>query len=273
MQAGNSGHSSYKSRVLEASGELRQRIRRGLHTGTTSGLASGLVQGNVVILPADWADDFLSYCQNNPVACPLIGVSKVGDPALPGLGADLDIRFDVPEYTVFRHGEPVETLTDIEALWQSDMVAFVLGCSFSFEEALLQAGLGVRNIETSSNVSMYETGIETVPGGRFSGKLVVSMRPFNAADCIRAIQITTRLPKAHGAPVHLGDPALIGIRDLAAPDFGDAVEIRDGELPVFWACGVTPQLALRNARPPICITHVPGKMLITDLLNAELSVL
>lgn len=272
MQAGDR-YSSFKNRALDEVRTLRQRIRRGEHDATTSGQASGLVQGNIVILPADWASDFLTYCQNNPVACPLIGMSRVGDPSLPSLGRDLDIRFDVPEYNVFRDGELVETTTDIEAVWQSDMVAFVLGCSFSFEDALQQAGLCVRNIEMQTNVSMYETSLATRPGGRFSGNLVVSMRPFRAANCIRSVQITSRFPKAHGAPVHLGDPALIGIRDLARPDFGDAVEIRGDELPVFWACGVTPQVAVRNARPPICITHVPGKMLITDLLNAELSVL
>ncbi len=265
--------SGYKERLLSESSALRQAIRRGEHSSMTSGLASGLVQGNVVILPADWAGDFLTYCQNNPVSCPLIAVSEPGNPALPGLGLDIDIRHDVPEYNIFRDGELVETTTDIAALWQDDMVAFVLGCSFSFEDALQQAGLSVRNIDMDVNVSMYRTSIPTVPGGRFHGDMVVSMRPFTAADAIRAVQITTRLPKAHGAPVHLGDPALIGITDLAAPDFGDAVELRDDELPVFWACGVTPQVAVRNAKPPICITHVPGKMLITDLLNAELAIL
>ncbi|UTW14214.1 putative hydro-lyase [Marinobacterium rhizophilum] len=265
--------SDYKTHLLKASGALRQAIRTAEHSGMTSGLAPGLVQGNVVILPADWAGDFLTYCQNNPVSCPLIAVSDVGNPALSGLGRDIDIRHDLPEYNVFRHGELVETTTDIGALWQDDMVAFVLGCSFSFEDALQQAGLSVRNIDMGVNVSMYRSNIPTVPGGRFHGDMVVSMRPFRAADAIRAVQVTTRLPKAHGAPVHLGDPSLIGIADLATPDFGDAIELRDGELPVFWACGVTPQVAVRNAKPPICITHVPGKMLITDLLNAELSIL
>jgi len=265
--------SDYKERLLRDSRALRQAIRRGEHTATTSGLAAGLVQGNVVILPADWAGDFLTYCQNNPVACPLIAVSEPGNPALPGLGQDIDIRHDVPEYNIFRDGELVDTAADIAEYWQGDMVAFVLGCSFSFEDALQQAGLSVRNIDMSVNVSMYRTSIATVPGGRFHGDMVVSMRPFKAADAIRAVQVTTRLPKAHGAPVHLGDPALIGIKDLAVPEFGDAVDIRADELPVFWACGVTPQIAVRNAKPPICITHVPGKMLIADLLNAELAIL
>ncbi len=270
MQRDSSG---FKERLLSESSALRQAIRRGEHSSMTSGLASGLVQGNVVILPADWAGDFLTYCQNNPVSCPLIAVSEAGNPALPGLGLDIDIRHDVPEYNIFRDGELVETTSDIAAHWQSDMVAFVLGCSFSFEDALQQAGLSVRNIDMDVNVSMYRSNIPTVPGGRFHGDMVVSMRPFIAADAIRAVQVTTRLPKAHGAPVHFGDPSLIGINDLSAPDFGDAVELYANELPVFWACGVTPQVAVRNAKPPICITHVPGKMLITDLLNAELAIL
>lgn len=272
MHSGVEGYSSFKTQVLDASAALRQRIRQGEHQATTSGLAPGLVQGNIVILPADWAEDFLVYCRKNPVACPLIAVSDMGDPSLPTLGRDIDIRFDVPEYNIFHNGELTTTASDIESLWRDDMVTFVLGCSFSFEEALLQAGLSVRNIDTAANVSMYRSNIATVPGGRFFGDMVVSMRPFNAADCIRAVQITTRLPKAHGAPVHLGDPGLIGINDLSVPDFGDAVEVRADELPVFWACGVTPQVAVRNAKPPICITHAPGKMLITDILNAELSV-
>ncbi|HEY5718398.1 MAG TPA: putative hydro-lyase [Motiliproteus sp.] len=265
--------SAYKRQLLEQSAQLRASIRSGEHRGTTSGLAPGLVQGNVVILPAEWATDFLTYCQNNPVACPLIAVSQPGEPLLAELGRDLDIRFDIPEYQVFRNGARAEVVSDIDALWQDDLVTFVLGCSFSFEDALLRAGLSVRNIEQGGNVSMYRSNLATNPGGRFHGNMVVSMRPFRAADAIRAIQVTTRLPKAHGAPVHLGDPALIGIADLAQPDFGDPVAVHADELPLFWACGVTPQVALENARPPFAITHVPGKMLITERLNEELAVL
>ncbi len=265
--------SAYKRDILNESAGLRHRIRRGEHCSTTSGLAPGLVQGNVVILPVDWATDFLLYCQNNPIACPLIGVSQPGEPLLPGLGADLDIRVDIPEYQVFRDGERAETLTDISKLWGPDWVTFVLGCSFSFEDALQRAGLSVRNIEAGANVSMYRSNLATVPGGRFYGDMVVSMRPFSGRDAVRAVQVTTRLPKAHGAPVHIGDPTQIGIADLSRPDFGDAVAVNDDELPLFWACGVTPQVALENARPPIAITHVPGKMLITERLNEELAVL
>lgn len=264
--------SAYKQALLEESAQLRLDIRSGRHQGPTSGLAPGLLQGNVVILPADWAGDFLTFCQNNPVPCPLIAMSQPGETLLTDLGRDIDIRSDIPEYQIFRDGERAETMTDITELWRDDLVTFVLGCSFSFEDALERTGLSVRNIEEGVNVSMYCSNIATHPGGRFSGGTVVSMRPFKAADAIRAIQVTTRLPKAHGAPLHIGDPSLIGIADISKPDFGDAVTVKPDELPVFWGCGVTPQLALQNAKLPFAITHVPGKMLITEMLNEELSV-
>lgn len=253
--------------------ELRHAIRNGKHTTSTSGLATGAMQGNVVILPAEWANEFLLYCQKNPVSCPLIGVSEVGKFTLPELGDDIDMRYDVPEYFVYRDGVKVDACVDIADLWQDDFVAFILGCSFSFENALSQAGLTPRNIEENSNVSMYESNIPTIPAGRFFGNTVVTMRPYLPKDAIRAIQITTRFPKAHGAPLHFGNPKDIGIDDLAQTDFGEAVQIKDKEVPIFWACGVTPQVAIRNAKPPICITHAPGKMLVTDLLDTDLAVL
>ncbi|KZN13886.1 putative hydro-lyase [Marinomonas sp. TW1] len=253
--------------------ELRQAIRQQAHTGPTSGLATGTMQGNIVILPADWANEFLLYCQKNPVACPLIGVSEIGDYHLPDLGKDIDMRHDVPEYYVYRDGVKVESRANIADLWRDDLVVFVLGCSFSFENALSQAGLTPRNITEDVNVSMYETTIPTTPAGRFFGNTVVTMRPYTPKDAIRAIQITTRFPKAHGAPLHFGTPEDIGIKDLNQPDFGDPVSVKDGEVPVFWACGVTPQVAVRNAKPPFCITHAPGKMLVTDLLDTDLAVL
>ncbi len=259
--------------LLQQTAALRQAIRNKEHTGPTSGLATGAMQGNVVILPAEYANEFLMFCQNNPVPCPLIGVSAVGDFRMPMLGEDIDMRHDIPEYYVYRNGEMVESRSDIEDLWQEDMVAFVLGCSFSFENALSQAGLTPRNIEQDVNVSMFETNIPTKPAGRFHGNTVVTMRPYVPKDAIRAIQITTRFPKAHGAPLHFGDPATIGIKDLNTPEFGDPVTIKDGEVPVFWACGVTPQLAIRNAKPPICITHAPGKMLVTDILDTDLAIM
>lgn len=251
----------------------RAAIRAGIHTGPTAGLAPGHVQGNLVILPQDWANEFLRFCQANPKPCPLLAVSEVGDPMLPTLGADIDIRTDVPRYRVYRDGELAAEPTDIAALWRDDFVTFVIGCSFSFEEALLAAGVPVRHIQMNRNVPMYRTSLPCVPAGRFRGDLVVSMRPLAPADAIRAVQITSRFPSVHGAPVHLGAPERIGIADIDRPDYGDAVEIGDGELPVFWACGVTPQVAIRNARPPIAITHSPGTMLITDLLNTRLAAL
>lgn len=249
----------------------RGMIRQGRWSAHTSGLASDHVQGNVVILPADQANDFLRYCQRNPKACPVLAVSEPGHPSLPTLGADIDIRTDLPRYRVWRHGEVVDEPTDITALWRDDLVTFVIGCSFSFEQALLEVGVPLRHIEQGRNVAMYRTHIATEAAGIFSGPMVVSMRPMKAAAAIRAIQVTSRFPNVHGAPVHIGDPALIGIADLAHPDYGDAVEVMPDELPVFWACGVTPQAALLQARPGFCMTHAPGCMLITDLLNHQLA--
>ncbi|TWO72030.1 putative hydro-lyase [Caenimonas sedimenti] len=256
---------------LPPAARARLAIRAGEWTGHTSGLAEGHVQGNVVILPAAQADHFLRYCQRNPKPCPVLAVSEPGHASLPTLGAGIDIRTDVPRYRVWRHGELVSEPTEIRELWRDDLVTFIIGCSFSFEQALLDAGLPVRHIEQGRNVPMYRTNIATVPAGPFNGPLVVTMRPMLAGAVIRAIQVTSRFPDVHGAPVHIGDPSLIGIADLARPDYGDAVDVGPGELPVFWACGVTPQAAITQARPEFCITHAPGAMLITDLLNHELA--
>ena len=252
--------------------EVRQRIRRGEVTGHTSGLAAGCVQGNVVILPQALAADFLRFCQLNPKPCPVLAVGAPGDPALPTLGADIDMRSDVPRYRVFRDGELVEEPTDIRHLWRGDLVSFILGCSFSFEWALLEDGLTMRHMTLGKNVPMFRTSIPTTPAGPFHGPLVVSMRSFKPADAIRAVQITSRFPGVHGAPVHLGLPAQIGIRDLAKPDWGDAVEVPADELPLFWACGVTPQAVVAAMKPEFCITHSPGSMLVTDLKNSRLAV-
>jgi uncharacterized protein YcsI (UPF0317 family) len=251
--------------------ELRRAIRSGAHTGHTAGLAPGYVQGNLCILPREYAADFMLFCQRNPKPCPLLAASEPGNYRLPALGKDLDLRTDVPGYRVFRDGKPLQDVPHIRELWREDLVAFVLGCSFSFEEALVEAGLPLRYVEQGRNVPMYRTSIDTAPAGPFRGKLVVSMRPFKAADAIRAIQITSRYPGVHGAPVHLGRPGLIGIEDLGRPWAGDATEVRDDELPLFWACGITPQSVVLDARPSLCITHVPGHMLITDLKNASLA--
>jgi uncharacterized protein YcsI (UPF0317 family) len=252
---------------------LRSLIRSGKHSGNTSGFAAGHVQCNIVILPSAQANDFLRFCQLNPKPCPLIAMSnKAGDFSLPPLG-NIDIRSDLPSYRVFREGQLNEEIHDISSLWRDDLVTFALGCSFSFEEALLADGLEVRNVTDGVNVPMYRTDIDCNPAGDFAGKMVVSMRPFKAADAIRAVQICTRFPSVHGAPIHLGDPSQIGIADLDQPDYGDAVSLRDDELPVFWACGVTPQVALEAAKPSFAITHSPGCMLVTDLRNSQLAVM
>lgn len=251
----------------------RLRIRVGGHTGPTAGLAPGNVQANLAILPAAVAGDFLRFAMANPKPCPVLAVSEPGVPQLPSLGRDLDIRTDVPRYRVWRHGELVEEPTDISHVWREDLVTFAIGCSFSFEEALIEDGIEIRHIACGTNVPMYRTSIACTPAGIFSGPMVVSMRPMKPKDAIRAIQITSRFPSVHGAPVHIGLPAAIGIADLAKPDYGDPVPVGQDELPVFWACGVTPQAVIAQTRPELCITHAPGCMLITDQRNSNLAVL
>jgi uncharacterized protein YcsI (UPF0317 family) len=252
--------------------EARLACRNGM-ASTTAGVANGYVQGNLAILPEKLAGAFHRFCQLNPRPCPIIGMSDVGDPRIPALGLDLDIRTDVPRYRVWRDGELVDEPTDIMAHWRDDLVAFVLGCSFSFEEALMADGLPIRHIEHKVRLPMYRTNIACQPAGPFAGPMVVSMRPFKPADAIRAVQITSRFPSVHGAPVHLGHPHSIGIADLARPDYGDPVPVASDELPVFWACGVTPQAVIAAAKVPFAITHAPGLMLVTDLQNTHLAVL
>lgn len=255
---------------LQNAAMVRQSIRDGRWTSHTSGLADGHVQGNVVILPVADAIDFLEFCKRNPKPCPLLAVSAPGVPSLDAIGEDIDIRSDLSRYRIWRDGKLSEQPFNIFDVWRDDLVTFVLGCSFSFESALLEGGIPLRHISEGKNVAMYHTNLQTEPVGAFAGTMVVSMRPMVAADVIRAVQITAEFPNVHGAPVHLGDPSLIGIADISKPDFGDAVSILPGEIPVFWACGVTPQSILLNAKPPFCITHAPGCMLVTDLLNHQL---
>lgn len=264
-------HSVFGPQGSQHAQHVRNVIRTGAWTSHTSGLASSHVQGNVVILPKALASDFLRYCQRNPIPCPLLAASDPGQTGLPNLGDDIDIRSDLPRYRVWRDGKVVNEPTDIAHLWRDDFVTFVLGCSFSFEHALLEIGLPLRHIQQGKNVAMFRSNIQTQTAGIFSGPMVVSMRPMKAAAAIRAVQVTSRFPSVHGAPIHLGDPALIGILDLNAPDYGDAIEVMPDEIPVFWACGVTPQAALIQARPALCITHAPGAMLVTDLLNHQLA--
>ncbi len=253
---------------------VRAAIRDGRYVRHTAGLADGRLQCNVVILPEAFALDFMRYCQRNPKPCPLVGVSDTGDPMMRTLGADIDIRTDVPLYNVYRDGVLAEQMTGIGDIWRGDMVAFALGCSFTFERALAAAGIPLRHVERDTTVPMFRTTIDTVPAGPFSGGMVVSMRPVPAADVERTVAISSRYPLAHGGPVQVGSPDAIGIDDIDRPDWGDPTPIEPGEVPLFWGCGVTPQNAIMQARPPICITHAPGAMLITDVdESAEIPIL
>ncbi len=250
--------------------DVRSQIRSGCFKKNTSGLMPNLVQGNLVIMPKKWADEFIEFCRLNPKPCPLIGISKPGDPSIPELGNALDIRIDLPEYHLFRDGIYASAASDASEYWREDSVAIVLGCSFSFEEALQSAGLKVKNISQGTNVSMYDTNIATQATANFDCNMVVSMRPFKKHNIDQVISITSEFPMAHGAPVHIGDPQLIGIKDIHSPEYGSPVVLEDDDIPVFWACGVTTQAAIRSAKLPLVITHAPGKMLITDHLYPDL---
>ncbi|MBX7103315.1 MAG: putative hydro-lyase [Gemmataceae bacterium] len=250
--------------------EVRAACRLGNLTGPTPGMADGYVQANFVAVPRDLAFDFLLFCQRNPKPCPLLDVTEPGstEPRVVAPGADL--RSDIPRYRVWDNGELVEEPIDARPAWRDDLVGFLLGCSFTFEKALLEAGVPVRHIDEGRNVPMYRTNVACRPAGVFHGPLVVSMRPMTPAQAITATRVCARFPRAHGVPVHFGDPAAIGITDIAKPDFGEAVTIRPGEIPVFWACGVTPQAALMAARPAFAITHAPGHMFVTDWRDVQL---
>jgi uncharacterized protein YcsI (UPF0317 family) len=251
--------------------EIRDLIRRGAWDAPTPGLAMDYAQANVVILPARYAFDFFLFCQRNPKPCPVLEVMEPGRCEMESFAPGADIRTDVPRYHIFHGGRLEDTRKDIQGIWQDDFVTFFLGCSFTFEEALLRAHIPVRHIEAGTNVPMYITTTPCRDGGIFRGPLIVTMRPIPEDKVTLAIQITSRYPFVHGAPVHIGSPKRIGIADLSTPDFGDAVKVRQGEVPVFWACGVTPQAAVLNAKPDICITHTPGHMFISDILNEELA--
>lgn len=244
----------------------RQRYRAGLAV-PTSGWALGFTQANMVVLPREWAFDMLLFGQRNPQPMPMLDVTNPGS-FRTTLAPDADLRTDVPRYRVWRDGDLVDEPTEVVDLWRDDLVTFLIGCSFSFETALMDAGVPVRNIEQGRNVSMYVTNLTCRPAGRLSGPLVVSMRPIPASQVVTAVHVTSRMPQVHGAPVHVGSPSSLGIADLAAPDFGDAVDVSDGDVPVFWACGVTPQAALMASRPPFAITHAPGHMFVTDVPDA-----
>lgn len=252
--------------------QARERIRSGEHAGPTGGMAPGFVQTNLVILPEEYAFDFLKFCVRNPRPCPVLEVTDAGSPTPPVMAPEADLRTDVPKYRVYENGELVDEPTDIVSRWREDLVSFLIGCSFTFERALLAAGLRIAHLDQGRNVPMYVTGRECVPSGPFSGPMVVSMRPYRPDEIPRAVEISGRYPTMHGAPVHVGDPEGLGVRDINDPEFGDPIEISEDELPVFWACGVTPQAVAMGARPPLMITHSPGHMFITDRLDGEYEV-
>ena len=247
----------------------RARIRAGEHAGPTSGLAPGYAQANLVVLPVDDALDFLRFCVRNPKPCPVLEVTDTGSARPKFLAPDADLRTDLPRYRVFRDGELVDEPTDLMQHWRNDLVAFLLGCSFTFEWALASAGLPLAHQAQGVNVPMYITNRRCIGAGRFEGPLVVSMRPFTPRDIPCAAEISARFPAMHGGPVHVGDPAALGIADLDTPDYGDPVRLGPGEVPVFWACGVTPQAVAVEARPSLAIFHAPGHMFITDRPHAE----
>ncbi|MHA7776740.1 putative hydro-lyase [Roseibium sp. M-1] len=265
---------SYESLRQESIEAVRAQIRSGSYTAHTAGLGRNLLQANLAIIPEAYALDFMRFCQRNPKPCPLIGVSDTGNPMLFTLGHSLDIRTDVPAYDLYREGRLAGSVTDLGGLWSDDLVVFALGCSFTFEHALIEAGIDLWHISNNLTVPMFRSLIETVPAGPFHGPMVVTLRMIPNDRVKDAIAISARYPLAHGSPVHIGDPAAIGIADLGSPDWGDPVPVEDGFTPVFWACGVTSQAIIRSAGLPLLITHKPGHMLITDIPDdAEIPIL
>ena len=252
--------------------DVRNACRSGELTDQTSGLAPGFAQANLAILPKDLAFGFLLFCRRNPKPCPILDVTEPGSPVPSTIAPTADLRTDLPRYRIWKYGELVDEPTDLSDYWQDDLVSFVIGCSFTFESALHRAEIPVRHVEQGVNVPMYKTSRVCRPAGIFHGPMVVSMRPLTPANAIAAVQITSRFPDVHGAPIHLGLPHLLGIDDLSKPDFGDAVPVRDDEIPVFWACGVTPQAVAMSVKPPLMITHSPGCMFVSDVLDESLAV-
>ena len=264
------GHFATTTDVAESDlSDARARIRVGVHTGPTSGLAPGFAQANLVILPASHALDFARFCVRNPKPCPLLEITDTGSPHPRALSRDADLRTDLPRYRVFENGSLIDEPTEVSRYWRDDLVGFLLGCSFTFEWALAAAGLPLAHQRQGVNVPMYITDRRCAGAGPFEGPLVVSMRPFLPDDIARASAISARFPAMHGAPIHIGDPAAVGIADLGAPDFGDPVMVEAGEVPVFWACGVTPQAVVIEAKPALAIFHAPGHMFITDRPHSE----
>ena len=250
--------------------EVRQLIREEKITGQTSGMCAGYAQANLLILPREYAYDFLLFAQRNPKSCPVLEVGDVGSRATKFMAEGADIATDIPKYRVYENGVLTGEYTNIDKFWRDDFVYFLIGCSFSFEAELLEGGVPVRHIEENKNVPMFLTNIECERAGIFHGKMVVSMRPIPQNKVIKAVTVTASMPRVHGSPIHIGDPAAIGIKDISKPDFGDSVTVNEGEVPVFWCCGVTPQSAVMSAKPSIAISHAPGHMFITDVKNTLL---
>ncbi|MDD2972167.1 MAG: putative hydro-lyase [Lachnospiraceae bacterium] len=250
--------------------EVRKLIREGNITGQTSGMCAGYAQANLVVLPKELSYDFLLFAQRNPKSCPILEVLDEGSRYTKFMAKDGNIATDIPRYRIYEYGKMVGEYTDVTQFWREDLVGFLIGCSFSFESELLEAGIPVRQIEERCNVPMYNTNIPCAEAGIFKGNMVVSMRPIPYADVPRAVEVTAAMPRVHGAPIHIGNPAAIGINDLQHPDYGDMVTIREGEAPVFWPCGVTPQAVLMASKPAFAITHAPGHMFITDVKNVRL---
>ncbi|MEZ6047373.1 MAG: putative hydro-lyase [Planctomycetaceae bacterium] len=248
---------------------VREACRRGELQHHTAGLAPGYVQANLVILPAEYAEDFEQFCHKNSKPCPLLDVTEPGNPSPPSLAIDADLRYDLPRYRVWKDGKVVDEPANLEAYWRDDLVCFLIGCSFTFENALKRAGVPLRHVEEQKNVAMYRTNISCQSAGPFAGHMVVSMRPLSVGAVSKATEVTSRFPEMHGGPVHEGEPERIGIKDLDHPDYGDAVTIKEDEIPVFWACGVTPQAVIEEAKLPFVITHAPGCMFVSDQLDED----
>ena len=252
--------------------EVRAAIRRGEVDFPTAGMSRGYAQANLIILPPEYAADFEEFAKLNPFPCPILEIIKGEQPLTHDMGEGGNICSDIPRYRIYRDGVwDGKEITDVTEYWKEGYVGFLIGCSFSFEEALMAAGIEVRHIATGRNVPMYKTNIQTVKAGPFEGPMVCSMRPMTPENAQKAYDITVKMPNVHGAPVHMGDAAEVGVADVMKPDYGEAVDIYEGEIPVFWPCGVTPQAAVENAKPPIAITHAPGHMFITDIINSELN--
>jgi uncharacterized protein YcsI (UPF0317 family) len=250
--------------------DVRKLIREEKITKHTSGMCAGYAQANLAVLPAEYAYDFLLFAQRNPKSCPILEVSDKGSRFLQTIAPGADIARDIPKYRIYQNGILEGEYTDVSKFWRDDLVSFLIGCSFSFEAEMLASGIPVRHIEEGKNVPMYITNIDCQSAGVFFGKMVVSMRPIPHALVVKAVNVTASMPRVHGSPVHIGDPKAIGIADLDKPDFGDSVTRKEGEVPVFWACGVTPQSVIMSAKPSFAITHAPGHMFITDIKNTLL---